>query len=284
MRVEFRLDASTRSPGLAFCRDLNFSMLEIYAHIYDYPKYYDLIFAAEWKPEFEFLESVFQKHGRRKVRSLFEPACGTGRLLYRFAKAGYIVAGNDLNSKAVAFCNQRLSRHGIEPTAQVGDMTDFVLHKRVDAAFNTINSFRHLQSDRLAIAHLKCMAAAISPGGVYVVGFHLSPAVSDEGEEECWLACRGSLTVDSRMWFLERNHRKRFETYGMSFCVKTPKRQFRIVDEVKFRTYNVAQIRRLLAQVPEFSLTAIYDFNYNSESTIELNGATEDAIFVLTVR
>ena len=259
-------------------------MPEISQNIYDCPKYYDLIFAADWKPEFLFLKSVFQKHVKRPVKTLFEPACGTGRLLIRFAKAGYTVAGNDLNSKAIEFCNQRMMRHDIKPTAKVGDMTDFVLPKPVDAAFNTINSFRHLQTDRLAIAHLKCMAAALKPGGVYVIGFHLTPAEGDSCGDECWSARRGSLRVDSRMWCLERNHRQRFENYGLSFDVQTPKQKFRIVDELKFRTYTVAQFRRLLAQVPEFELTAVYDFNYDANLPIQLDSHVEDAIFVLSVR
>ena len=41
------------------------------------------------------------------MRRLFEPGCGTGRLLVKLAQAGYEVAGNDLNPKAVDYCNAR---------------------------------------------------------------------------------------------------------------------------------------------------------------------------------
>ena len=59
--------------------------------LYDYPKYYDLLFGSDWKAEFDFLGSCFQKHAKRPVRRLFEPACGTGRLLVKLADAGFEV-------------------------------------------------------------------------------------------------------------------------------------------------------------------------------------------------
>ena len=71
-------------------------METIHGNIYDYPKYYDLLFGADWKAEYDFLGACFEKHAKRPVRRLFEPACGTGAV-GRFAKAGYEVSGNDLN-------------------------------------------------------------------------------------------------------------------------------------------------------------------------------------------
>ena len=50
----------------------------IRGNLYDYPKYYDLLFGSDWKAEFGFLESCFEKHARRPVRRLFEPAAARG--------------------------------------------------------------------------------------------------------------------------------------------------------------------------------------------------------------
>ncbi|NQU21999.1 MAG: class I SAM-dependent methyltransferase, partial [Candidatus Nealsonbacteria bacterium] len=82
-------------------------METIHESLYDYPKYYDLLFGSDWKTEFDFLEACFERYAQRPVRRLFEPACGTGRLLAKFATAGYEVAGNDLNARAVEYCNAR---------------------------------------------------------------------------------------------------------------------------------------------------------------------------------
>ena len=57
----------------------------IASSIYDFPKYYDMIFNADWAQEVKFVDACFQKHSLRKVKRVFEPACGTGRLLVKLA-------------------------------------------------------------------------------------------------------------------------------------------------------------------------------------------------------
>lgn len=78
-------------------------METIAGNIYDFPVYYDLVFGADWAAEFHFLTDCFEKHVSGRTRRLFEPACGTGRLLYRFAKEGYALGGIDLNPKAIEY-------------------------------------------------------------------------------------------------------------------------------------------------------------------------------------
>ena len=70
-------------------------------NIYNYPKYYDLVYGSDWKAEFNFLSDCIDEYCRTKSPRLLEPACGTGRLVYRFAKAGFDICGLDLNEKAI---------------------------------------------------------------------------------------------------------------------------------------------------------------------------------------
>lgn len=261
------------------------NMLEtIQGNLYDYPKYYDLVYGSDWKAEFDFLEDCFEKHTDLVVSSLFEPACGTGRLMYRFAKAGYQVAGVDLNQQAVEYCNERLERASLPPSAFVGDMCKFVCKKPVDAAFNTINSFRHLSTEKQAQAHLRCVAESLNPGGLYILGLHLTPTDCDPISEESWSARRGNLAVLSRMWVTARDLENREEHVGMSFDVYTPSQQFRIEDEIAFRTYTAQQMESLLVGINEFELTAVYDFSYDVEQPVEIGSQTEDVIYILKKR
>lgn len=252
--------------------------------LYDYPKYYDLVFGSDWKAEFDFLETCFEKHTDRVVRRLFEPACGTGRLMIRLAKAGYAVAGNDLNEKAVAFCNARLARGGFAETAVVGDMADFRVRRKCDAAFNMINSFRHLPSEEQAEAHLHCVANALSSGGLYLLGLHLTPTKGERVEEEEWSARRGNLAVISSLWSAGLDLKKRNERVGMTFDVYTPTRHVRIVDETDYRTYTAAQMTRLLKKIAALEVAAVYDFTYDANRPVEIDEETEDVVFVLKKR
>ncbi|MBN1911124.1 MAG: class I SAM-dependent methyltransferase [Pirellulales bacterium] len=249
--------------------------------LYDYPKYYDLLFGSDWKTEFDFIQGCFGLHARRPVRRLFEPACGTGRLLIKLAQASYEVAGNDLNPKAVAFCNARLARHGFPESAVVGDMADFRLRRKVDAAFNLINSFRHLSSEKAAESHLRCVADALAKGGLYLLGLHLTPIGPSECDQESWTAQQGRVSVVSQMQSIETDLRRRVERLSMTVDVHTPTRQFRLADEMRFRTYRVPQIRRLLGRIESLELVETYDFGYELNYPICLTDETEDVIFVL---
>jgi SAM-dependent methyltransferase len=254
--------------------------------LYDFPQYYDLVFGSDWAAELHFLLGCFERHAGRPVRRLLEPACGTGRLLIRFADRGFETAGLDLNPKAVAFCNARFRRRGFGPPAVVGDMSDFRTadlgsRRLFDAAFNPINSFRHLPDEASAAAHLRCMAAALRQGGLYVLGLHLTPTRGVRMTDEAWSARRGHLAVNSYLWSKQLDRRKRQEHIGMTFDVYTPTRQFQIRDDTTFRTYTADQMADLLRHVGEFETLATYDFGYDLDAPIEITPRTEDVIYVL---
>lgn len=249
--------------------------------LYDYPKYYDLIFGSDWQAEFKFLEGCFERYARVPVTRIFEPACGTGRLIYRMALAGYSVAGNDLNTRAVQFCNDRFRRKGLPETATVGDMARFRLPKKVHAGFNTINTFRHLLTETQAVAHLQCMADALVKGGVYVLGLHLIPERPGRLEDEAWHARRGNLAVNTYMWSKGIDRRKRCEYLGMKINVYTLTQHIEIEDEMIYRTYSHRQLKTLLARVPDFECVGTFDFAYNFKEPVTIGPETEDVVLVL---
>ncbi|RMG41710.1 MAG: class I SAM-dependent methyltransferase [Planctomycetota bacterium] len=256
--------------------------------IYDFPKYYDVLFGSDWRAEFHFLRACFERFAAlprgRAVRSVFEPACGTGRLLIRFAKAGYSVGGIDLNEAAVAYCNARLQRHGFPASVRVGDMTRFRSPRQWDAAFNPINSFRHLLGEEAAAGHLRCMADCVRPGGLYVIGLHLIPTQGERIQDEAWSARRGQLVVNSYMWSKGIDPHRRIERLGMTVDVYRPTGRMRIEDEMEYFTYTAEQFRTLLARVPQWEPVATYDFAYDIDTPVRVDERTEDVVFVLRRR
>ncbi len=249
--------------------------------IYDYPKYYDLLFGSDWKAEFDFLQACIAKHATRPVKRLFEPACGTGRLLIKLAKSGYEVGGNDLNEKSINFCNDRLHRYDFPKSTVVGDMSDFKVRKKYDVGFNFINTFRHLATEATAEAHLHCMAAAINKGGFYALGISLLPTDADREEEESWSAQRGNLGITSYMWSKGIDKKTRLEGLGITLDIYTPTQHRRIVDHMDYRTYTSRQFKSLLKKVPEFQIEETYDFAFDVNQPVTIDGETEDVVYIL---
>ena len=270
--------------------------------IYDHPKYYDLVFGADVAAETKFILGCAAAYLDQAPGWFFEPACGTGRLIHSLFRKGYRAAGLDLNGRAVDFCNQRLTRHGYPVTAVVADMSEFGpeqfrhllagpkkrSRKKSTAAsfsacvgFNTINSFRHVASEAAARDHFRCMASIIRPGGLYLLGVHLTPTSIAPSETESWSARRGNLAINTHMWTVQRDPKRRMERFGIRFDIHTPRDQFRIVDELRLRSYTPDQMRRLIRSTDQWEIEQTYDFAYDLASPIKVDASTEDVVYVL---
>lgn len=249
--------------------------------IYDHPKYYDLVFGADCAAEIKFILACAQRFGAKRPRRLFEPACGTGRLLFSLAKRGYDVGGLDLNPKAVDYCNERFEKKSLTQPAFVADMSDFRVKKKYDVGFNTINSFRHLWTEKAARGHLESMGRAIRVGGLYLLGIHLTPTTLPPSETESWSSRRGHLSVNTHMWTNYRKSGDRLERFGIYFDIHRPSDSFRILDELVLRSYTPAQMKRLIKSSGCWEVAETYDFAYDVDCPIEVDSSTEDVVYVL---
>ena len=277
--------------GTARLRFYSFRSLTrpIIGSIYDYPNLYDVLFSDLCRLEIKFLTSIFERFGKKRVASVFEPACGSGRLLYHLAKLGYDVVGLDLNPHAVAYCNRRLKKHGLKESAIVGNMASFSLAElsktqKFDAAFNFVSSFLHLTTEADAQQHLHAVADVLKPKGIYLLGIHLKPYGKQYCAQEQSSLRRGSLSVKSHLKSLSQDWKKRIETIEFRIEAKTPKKRYHIIDRFPFRMYTAKQFSDLLIVVGRFEILATYSFDYDISQPVKVATDTEDVVYVLKNR
>lgn len=259
-------------------------MSESSASLYTEPRLYDAVFGTSNREERAFLEECFSLHATRPVRRVFEPATGSGRLLVELARAGFDVSGCDLSAAAAAYANRRLQRLGRAPSVEVFDMTQFHLPRKVDAAYNLISSFQHLNNEAAAGSHLQSVAANLARGGLYVLGLQLLPTQGRRSGSETWTGKTGATTVTTFLKTIRLDRRQRVDHCRMTTQIRTGRHRRQITEWLRFRTYTWAQLRRLLRQVPAFEIAATYDFTYNIADPIRVGPRTQDAIFVLRRR
>jgi SAM-dependent methyltransferase len=257
----------------------NMSIIE--ADWYDYPQYFDLAFRSETRMEADFLEAAFKKYARRPVRSLLEPACGSGRLVAGMASRGYRMSGFDLSRPMLEYARRRLEKTRPCRAAFEADMAEYRLPRPVDAAFNTFNSFRHLLTEKAARQFLECTADSVHPGGIFVLGLHLVPLDAEEGSSERWTARHGKTRLTVTLRVTDFNRRKRIEQLRVSSLVRTPLRIVRLRSEFPYRLYTAAQLKRLLASVPQWELCDVFDFWYEIDQPRKLDDEMSDTLLVL---
>lgn len=255
---------------------------------YDTPAAYDIVFGADTRDEATFLLAMLERHGPRPTsrrRRILEPACGSGRLVIELARRGQAVTGFDLNPRMLAYARERLAKRGLRARLFEGDMTRFRVAERFELAHCLVSTFKYLLDERGARAHLAAVARALVPGGLYVLGFHLTDYARTTTSRERWVASRGRTRVTCVTSVAPADARARLEDVTTRLTIERGADRTRSVTRWRFRTYDGRQFERLLAAVGDFELVALHDFHY--EPGYERSTTTDgiaDCVFVLRKR
>jgi len=251
---------------------------------YDTPQYYDIVFAADTVLECDFLQQMGERYGRTRGKRVLEPACGSGRLVEEMARRGHTVTGFDNNPRMLSYTRARLARAGLTARLCRRELDGFRFPRRFDMAHCLVSTFKYLLTEQAARDHLWCTAQALKPGGLYVLGFHLSEYGSASKSRERWVERRGTTTVTCNTQFWPPDRRRRIERVRTRLTVQERARVGRYETHWQFRTYNAEQVRRMLAAVPEFDHVATYDFSYQAASPRDLDDDRLDTVLILRRR
>lgn len=278
---------------------------------YDEARAYDIVFDEGTEAEAAFIEAAFERHaagsarrhGAGEHRAALEPACGTGRLLRAMADRGWAMTGYDLSRPALDYGRRRLDECGLEATLHVGAMQSWRRRRPVDLAFNFVSTFKYLLSEDDARAHLQGIAEMLRPGGLYLLGLHLTDYADRTRQRERWVVRRDGVVVTAVIETGPPDRRRRTEAMRARLTVAPDSRATgrtagagsaagagEAEDELRFetiwtfRTYGPRQLRSLLASVPELELLAVHDFRYRIDEPIRFGGDHLDHVLVLRRR
>ncbi|MEM0927375.1 MAG: class I SAM-dependent methyltransferase [Planctomycetota bacterium] len=266
----------------------------IQAEWYDYPQYFDMLFRDETKYEVDFFELAFERYAERKVTRVFEPGCGSGRLVVAMAALGYEVTGLDLSDAMLDYLRRKLRRRGLTAQCIKGDMAllqrdalgDAGPVKPFDAAFCTYNTFRHLTSEKLAVAHLKGIAELLKPGGLYILGMHLTPEEEYEAVVERFVIRAAGTKLTTTIRVPHTDLKKRLETLKVNLrATQRSGKIVRIESQFPLRLYTPTQLRRLFKKLEsEFELVESFDFSYDIDEPCEFDSDLMEGVFILRKR
>ncbi len=255
---------------------------------YEEAQAYDLIFDAGTREEADFLEAMVRRHGRTRRRpggdsrpTVLEPACGTGRLVLEMARRGWAVTGYDLSRPAIAYARRRLAAEGLAATLGLGAMQSWRRARRFDLAFNLVSTFKYLLTEEDAVAHLRLMADMLRPGGIYVLGLHLTEYDERQVHRERWVAERDGTRVTAVIQTSPPDRRRRTEAMRARLTIAGDGPERRFETRWTFRTYGPRQLRRLLAAEPRLECVAVHDFRYLIDEEMPFGGDRLDHLLVL---
>jgi len=251
---------------------------------YETPRWYDLVFDEGTEREADFLEQALAIYGTATGKRVLEPACGSGRLVEELARRGWNVTGFDASEAMLEHARTRLASAGLSARLGAGRLEEFRYRGRFDLVHCLVSTFKYVLDGAGAESHLACVARALKPGGLYVLGLHLSDYGCDHKLRERWTAEQDGVRVvcNTQTWPPDR--RRRREQIRTRLSVTERGRERRTETNWEFRTYDARQLRRLLATCPELELVAVHDFHYELDWTRELDDEQLDALLVLRRR
>lgn len=261
----------------------------VQADWYDHPLYYDIIFDEDTQHEVNFLEAMSAKHQGLAVGTslqILEPACGSGRLVSALAQRGHTVHGFDLNPKMLAFAQERLVDSSHQVSLWEDRMEKFAVPKlnHYDVAHCFVSTFKYLLTEEHALSHLRHVHSALKPGGLYLLGFHLSDYPNGSAQHERWTGSRDGIDVVCNTHTYPPDKKTRLEKLRTRLKITRDGKTWTQETHWQFRTYSRAQAKKLLQSVPEFELLDCYPFTYELDAAFPISKAHYDTVFVLKKR
>ena len=251
---------------------------------YDTPCWYDLVFEPGTRREGSFLLAMSRRHGRGEARRVLEPACGSGRLVVDLARRGLEVEGFDLNERMLDAARAKLARRGLRADLRAGDMARVPSGPAVDLAHCLVSTFKYLLDERSARAHLAGVARRLAPGGVYVLGLHLTDYRRRGSQVEHWVVERGGARVVCVTRTMQADRRTRLEAVRTRLTVASRGREHAQETNWSFRTYSVREVLDLVRSRPELELVATYDFHHDATTPRPIDDGRDDVVLVLRKR
>ncbi len=144
-------------------------------------EWYDRLLTDE-KNDIEFYKEIVRKC-RGKVLEL---ACGTGRLLVPFKKAGADVEGLDISIDMLDICEDKLKKNKLSAKLYTKDISNFKLDNKYELIFISGGSFQLIDSFEGAETALKNVYDHLEPGGLFVLDIFNLPLVHKDYQNNYW--------------------------------------------------------------------------------------------------
>ncbi len=253
---------------------------------YDTPLYYDIIFDEDTVAEADFLEEMHRRHGiaSTRDRKVLELACGSGRLMRELVCRGWKASGFDLNPNMLDFARARLASEIREVQLWEDRMESFRVpgSRRFDLVHCLVSTFKYLRSENDALSCLQRVAEVLKPGGILVLGLHLTDLSNRRPTHERWVASRDGIEVvcNTRTW--PADPRSRSEAMRSRLRVTFPNGEVQCQEtNWEVRSYNASQLRKLIRKIDKLTLAACHDFRHDPAESRKLDDSYADLVLVL---
>jgi len=251
--------------------------------IYDHALYCDIAFDfRNIRHEVDGIEACIRAHSGIPVHTVLDVGCGTSPHLAELAGRGYAYAGLDSSPAMLEFGRQRAAAVGVAAEFIEADLSRFTVPAPIDFAFCAMNSL-YLGGPAEIANHLECMAAALRPGGLYLLDWCIQHAELQPGIRT-WEVERDGVHVRARVEWMNVDPAARLfdetvvfeaDTGGRTETVRGTSRRYALYPE---------EFHRLVAGSGDFAIAGWWD-DWNLDRPLDrIESGTRPLVAVRRVR
>ncbi|MEJ1222011.1 class I SAM-dependent DNA methyltransferase [Sediminicola sp. 1XM1-17] len=235
-------------------------------------KIFDKIYQGfiDYEAEFELYANLCLS---RNVKSILELGCGTGNLAKRFSKSFHEYLGLDFSEHMLAIAKEKFPAGNF----MQGDMRNFSLDQKYDAALITGRSTSYLLSNQDFQDTLKSVHRALNPRGYlifdcidadkFIPYVRKNPSVTHKSKVE------NNYYFRTSKWHSDPNDNTIIHWKSSYYLQKDPNTQFLGKDKVTFKVFTMAEIT-----------TALNKAGYEVLSIFERTTYAFDTFVVLAIK
>ncbi|MCB1087238.1 MAG: class I SAM-dependent methyltransferase, partial [Verrucomicrobiae bacterium] len=199
-------------------------------------------------------------------------------------RRGWKVSGFDANGASLHFARQRLAETGLKARLWQDRLESFAPPPGAsyDLVHCLVSTFKYLTNESDARECLRRAGHCLRPGGLLIVGLHLTDYSRTRPEHERWVAAREGIEVVCNTRTFPPDRQRRTEALRCRLRVTENGKAREQETHWNFRTYDAGQFRKTLrTALPGFRLVDCHDFHHDPEFTRQFDDEYSDLVVVM---
>ena len=217
--------------------------------------YYDAIYAniVDYDSQTDYLEKIFSKHHRGRVKAILDIACGTGNYTLIFAKRGYSATGIDSSDAMIRIARQKGRTRKSKSQFFKMDMRNIRMKDKFDVATVLFGGFGYLLKVDDVKRFFASVRSALRPNGLLIFEFWHNAAILPTASKPSGLKNFDRIKDGNRL--IIRLHLSKYDAQSnrhnifFDFYVIDEKRK-KLLDSFSethiIKTYSISEMKHLL--------------------------------------
>ncbi len=219
-----------------------------------FAKYYDILMSdVDYKSRALYIKEIFHRHTIAS-NSVLDLACGTGKISFELAKAGFEVIGVDGSPEMLSQAMSK-SDNSDNPVFICQDMRFLDLYGTVGAAVCTLDCINHLTSPAFVKQAFERVSLFLESGGIFVFDLNSPYKIAEILGSNSYVYDYGKIFC---VWQNSYNENSRLCHFDLTFFEQDGNRYIRSDENFSERAYTTAQMEKYLKSAG-LELAAVYD-------------------------